>query len=404
MSSGEKNIVIIGVGTGADTLTAQAQAALAGSEVWIGAPRALDLLAGSVDGVPKPTYSCYRPEEAAAVVGREDAREFAVLVSGDVGFYSAAAGVAAALRDYPVRFVPGLSTVNVFFARLQIPWQDAAFVSAHGRETDIVSSVRRNRLTFCLTGNNIAELGAALTGAGFGGVKVWIGEKLGTDSERIVEKTAADLTEESFDSLTVALFQNEAFDDRTPIGLPDNAFSRLEQIPMTKSETRALVLSKLNLRPGFICWDVGAGTGSVAVEMALNAWRGHVYAIERREDALPLILQNCVTSHVGNVTIISGEAPAALQSLPGPDAIFIGGSGGELNEIIDLGFYKNPKVRIVVTAVTIETVSAALAAFTTIGLEPEIVQLSVARAAQAGKLHLMKAQNPVTILSAGGTQ
>ncbi|MCL1796167.1 MAG: precorrin-6Y C5,15-methyltransferase (decarboxylating) subunit CbiT, partial [Clostridia bacterium] len=338
----------------------------------------------------------------AALVAQENALEFAVLVSGDVGFYSAAAGLSDALAGHRIRFIPGISTVSFLFARLKLPWQEAALVSAHGRDTDIAGYVRRNRLTFCLTGNNASELGAALSKAGFGHIQTYVGENLGSENERVYETVADDLTRGGFPSLTVLLFVNEAFDNKTPCGLPDNRFFRLAGIPMTKSDTRAIVLSKLNLNPVSIAYDIGAGTGSVTVEMALSAYRGHVYAVERREEAISLIEKNCAAFHIGNVTAVCGEAPAALEPLPAPDAVFIGGSGGGIDELIRTVLRKNPDARIVVTAVTLETVSAALAAFAKAGQEPEIVQVSIARGKLAGGLHLMEAQNPVTILHAGG--
>jgi precorrin-6Y C5,15-methyltransferase (decarboxylating) len=379
-------------------MTPEAREAVERAEVLFGAQRMLE----QCDGLAKKSYPCYLPQDVAAAVAGEDAQDYAVLVSGDVGFYSAAAGLCEALAAYDIRFVPGISTVNAFFAKLKLPWQDAMFASVHGRETNVVDTVRRNRLAFCLTGNNANELGTALCKAGLGHIKTHTGENLGADTEQIREMTAMDLAQGTFPSLTVLLFVNEAFDDRIPCGLPDSSFSRLDGIPMTKSETRALILSKLSLRPDSICWDVGAGTASVTVEMALNAYRGHVYAVERREDAIPLIERNCASFHLGNTTSVCGEAPAALESLPAPNAVFVGGSGGELDRIIDIVLHKNPRARIVVTAITIETISAALAAFSKAGMDAEIIQVNIARGRRAGKLHLMEAQNPVSILSAGG--
>ena len=397
-----KKVAIVGIGIGMSTLTFEAMEAINDAEVLIGAQRVLELTSGLYEGTSKRLYTCYLPKEISTAIQTEAAERFAVLVSGDVGFYSAANGLAEALPAYDLRFVPGISTVNAFFARLKLPWQDAAFASAHGHETDIVGTVRRNRLTFCLTGNNTNALGIALREAGFGHITTHIGENLGTDSERVYEATVDDFVRMAFPSMTVLLFVNEAFDDRTPCGLPDSRFSRLTGIPMTKSETRAVVMSKLNLRPASICWDIGAGTGSVTVEMALSAYRGHVYAVERRAEAIPLIDENCRSFHIGIATVICGEAPAALESLPAPDAVCIGGSGGQLDGIISFVLDKNPDARIVVTAVTLETVSSALAAFAKAGLEPEIVQMNVARSKRVSELHLMEAQNPVTILSIGG--
>ena len=398
MNSDKKKVAVIGTGIGADTMTPQAREAIAKAQVLIGAPEVLE----RYKDVSKPAYQHYLPEDVADLIEKENAREFAVLVSGDVGFYSAAAGLAQPLAAYELRFVPGISTVNAFFAKLKLPWQDAAFVSIHGRKANIADTVRRNRLTFAVAGNNINELAAALSRAGLGQIKTHIGENLGSPDERIYETAAENLAQGEFPSLTVLLFVNEAFDDRVPSGLPDGRFSRLAGVPMTKSETRAIVLSKLSLHPADICWDVGAGTGSVTVEMALSAYRGHLYAIERREDAIPLIEQNCTVFHLGNVTAICGEAPTALEALPAPDAVFIGGSGGEIGGIFSAVLRKNPSARIVVSAVTLETVSSALAAFAGAGLEPEVVQLNVAHAKKVGGLNMMQAHSPITILSAGG--
>ena len=398
--SDRKKITVVGTGLGLDTMTAEAREAIAKAEVLIGAAGVLE----PYKDAGKPAYPCYLPQEVTALIESENAREFAVLVSGDVGFYSAAAGLAEALASYDVGFIPGISTVNAFFARLRLPWQDVAFVSVHGRDTNLVDAVRRNRLTFCLTGKNVNALGAALVKAGLGQSKAYIGENLGSPQERVYEAVADDLAVGHFSSQTVLLFANESFDDRTSAGLPDSDFVRQAGVPMTKSETRAVVMSKLNLRPSDICWDIGAGTGSVSVEMALNAYRGHVYAVERREDAIPLIEQNCTAFHLGNVTVICGDAPASLDALPAPNAVFIGGSGGEMDRIIDVVLSKNPNARIVVSAVTLETVPAAMAALAGAGLEPDVVQINAARGRKAGVLHLMEAQNPVTILSAGGRQ
>ena len=392
-----KKVSIIGIGTGAKTLTREASEAIEHAEVLLGAPRMLSVCNG-FSGRSSPYYM---PEQVAEIIAEESAQSFVILVSGDVGFYSAASDYNTALAAYDLRFIPGVSTVNAFFARLRRPWQEAAFVSAHGRKPNVADTVRRNRLTFCLTGNNASELGSEMCSAGFGHIPTYAGENLGANNERVYEITAEVLVSGGLPPLTVLLFENEAFDSRTPCGLPDGSFTRLEGVPMTKSETRALVMSKLNLCPTDICWDVGAGSGSVTVEMALSAYHGHVYAVERCTEAAPLIQQNCAAFHIGNVTVIQGEAPEALESLPAPDAVFIGGSRGELPAIFNVILRNNPHVRIVLTAVTIETVSSALDAFSKAGLKPEITQISAARAKPVGGLHMMEAQNPVTILSGG---
>ena len=358
-----KKISIISKGVGTETMTPQALKAIADAEVLL---------------------DCYRPADIKKAVSESGAQHFAVTVSGDVGFYSAAAGIRDELGGYELEFIPGVSTVNAFFARLGMLWQDAALISAHGRDVNLPDTVRRNRLTFCLTGNNAAEIAKNL-----GGIPVYVGENLGTAGERVYRTTAAEL--ESCPSLTVLLFQNDHFDDRCPAGLPDGVFARLEGVPMTKSEARAIIMSKLRLRPDDIVWDIGAGSGAVTCEMALSAYRGRVFAIERREEAIRLIEENCRRLHIGNVTTICGEAPAALKALPKPDVVFIGGGGGRIIEAV-----RNK--RLVASAITPETVAAALELLP----DAELVQINAARGKKLGGLHLMEAQNPITIISSEG--
>jgi precorrin-6Y C5,15-methyltransferase (decarboxylating) len=271
--------------------------------------------------------------------------------------------------------------------------------------TALTGTVRRNRYTFCLTGNNAASLGEALCDAGYAGLRVHTGENLGLPEERVRTITAEELSRSNLPPMSVLIVVNDDPDDRIRFGLPDTAFARsvgptVRSIPMTKSEVRALSLAKLAPKPGDICYDIGAGTGSVTVEMALAAYRGRVYAIERQPDALPLIRKNLRGFHLGNVTVIEGEAPEALAELPPPDAVFIGGSGGHIGEIISVIQAKNPQVRLVVTAITLETAAAVLAAFP----QAELTQLSTARTKKAGESHLLTAQNPVMVISVGGTQ
>ena len=393
-----KKVIVIGVGTGAETLTFEARNAISNAEVLIGSQGLLDKFKDS----SKPAYPCYHHDDIAGIVESNSGKSFAVLVSGDVGFYSAAIGLAKALGAYDVIFIPGVSTVNTFFARLKLPWQDAAFVSMHGRQMNIVDTVRRNRVTFCLAGNNVNKIGTALKKAGLGHIRAHIGENLGTPDERIYEKSAENIMQGEYPSLTVLLFENDAFDDRTRTGLPNSCFSRIKGVPMTKSETRAVILSKLSLRPTDIFWDIGAGTGSVTVEVSLAVYKGFVYAVEQKKDAIGLIEKNCEAFNLGNVTIVTGEAPAALEALPVPDAVFIGGSGGNMEEIITLILNKNPDARIVVTAVTLETMTSAFEALKKAKLTPEVVQLNVAQSKATGEFHLMEASNPVMIFSAGG--
>ena len=170
---------------------------------------------------------------------------------------------------------------------------------------------------------------------------------------------------------------------------------------MTKCEVRGLSVEKLGLSADSVVWDVGAGTGSVTVELALRACEGQVWAIERKPEAAGLIGQNCRRFGAANVQVVEGKAPEALEDLPAPTHVFIGGSSGNLREILELCLKKNPAVRVVVNAVTLETVGEAARCFSQLG-SPDMVQIAVTRTRPAGRYHLMDAQNPVWIFSGEG--
>ena len=248
----------------------------------------------------------------------------------------------------------------------------------------------------------MAKLCARLVDAGLGAVRVSVGERLSYPDEKITCGTAAELASREFDKLSVALIENSAPDAVVTHGLPDEVFLRemdpAHVVPMTKSEVRAVCLSKLALTERAVCWDVGAGTGSVSIEMALQAKRGRVYAVERQEDALALLARNKAAFSAGNLEIVSGTAPAACEALPAPTHVFLGGTAGNLNGILDAALRKNPHVRIVATAVTLESVGA-LAARMADFEKAECVSLQAARARTAGSYHLMQGQNPVYIFT-----
>jgi precorrin-6Y C5,15-methyltransferase (decarboxylating) len=405
-----KKLVILGTGMGPDSLSAEGSAALAEAKLWFGAPRLLELFKPlfAETAAPKTCFPFFKAEEIIETLEGRTENSIAVLVSGDTGFYSAAAGLYEALQDYrqtrepslSLQILPGISSASAFFARLGLPWHDAALLSCHGRDAAaLTGTVRRNRRTFCLTGNNAAELGEALCRAGYGALTVHAGENLGSPAERLRSMSAEELSRLELAPLSVLVILNDNPDDSIRFGLKDDLFERDQGIPMTKSEIRALSLSGLGLRPGDTCYDIGAGTGSVTVEMALAAYRGRVYAVERRGSALPLIARNLRRFHLDNVTVVEGAAPEALEGLPPPDAVFIGGSGGRLGEIVSLLQSRNPKVRMAITAITLETAAAALAVLP----GAELTQVFAARSKKVGGSNLLLAQNPVMIISAGGT-
>ena len=392
-----KEINIIGMGMSEKTLTREALDLISEADILIGAKR----LTNEFAHMKKPSFNAYLSNDILEIIEKTDSEKIAILVSGDVGFYSAAEKLVDVLKDYNPNLISGISSVSYFFAKCSLPWKDANLISCHGLDTNIVSSVRRNRYTFALTGKNIPELQNELIKYGFGDLKVWIGENLGSNEESVQESIISDLGGKEFSSLTVLIIENPDFDSRIRTGIPDEEFIR-GKVPMTKSEVRAVCLSKLSLSSSDIAYDIGCGTGSVTIEMAFSAYDGKVYAFDKNEEAISLLEQNCQKFHLDNVEAICGLAPECLKDLPVPDVAFIGGSSGNMDEIVSYLYGINSKIKLVITAVTLENAMAALDSLKNIGIKSDIVQVAVSKGRGIGELHMLIAQNPIFIISGSG--
>ena len=393
------NVTLIGMGSGQpENLTLQGLAALRQADLILGARRLLAVLPA---GCTENRAAAYRPDEVAELLQTSGA-ENAVLVYGDTGFYSGASSMMEKLEALGVRarVLPGLSSIQLLAAALGRPWQGWNLVSAHGRTCDPVAECMQGRPTFFLTGGSEdpATLCAQLAAEGFGDVQGVVGQCLGTPEEKLFRGSVKELAAGRFNSLSVLLVEAAEVLPRRAPGLPDEAFERGD-VPMTKQEVRAAVLAKLAVHPEDILWDVGAGTGSVSVELALAAPRGRVYAVECRPEGCALIKANREKFRTRNLVLVEGLAPAALSDLPAPDAVFIGGSKGSLAAIVDAALDKNPDARICVSAIALETLSAAVAALTAKGRTVQVSQIAVSRAKAVGGLHLMMAQNPIYLIT-----
>lgn len=390
-------IYLIGVGLGnPDTMTIEARRAIEESPVLIGASRLLE------PWPQKQTIPLITAADIARAIETLQTDQAAVLLSGDVGFYSGAKNLYPLLMNHQVVTLPGLSSVQYLCAKCRTPWQDVHLISAHGRAHNAPGEIQSHEKSFVLTGGayRAGDLCAELTERGLGSVKVAVGERLSYPEERIVTGTAAELANREFDSLAAVLVWNPC-PIRRPFAAPsleDEVFLR-GKVPMTKAEVRALAVSKLHIRPEHTVWDVGAGTGSVSVECAYAACDGRVYAIERKPEAVALLEENKTRFSLSNLTVIAGEAPEALTELPAPDRVFLGGTAGNMERILCLALDKNPAARIVATAVTLETIAEALRCFGAAGLSADVAQMAVTRTRLAGAYHMMDAQNPVWIVS-----
>lgn len=394
LSPAKKKVTLAGIGMGnADTQTVGLMRAVRAADCLIGARRMLD----AVDAEGKPKIAAIAPEEIASIIRNSElSRRFVVLLSGDSGFYSGAKRLVEELRDVELEVLPGIGSLSYFCARLMRPWEDVRPVSLHGRARDLVREVKENPAVFALVGgvDGVQSALTRLRDAGLGCCRAYVGERLGYPEERISRGTVESLSEGTYDGLSVILVENSQLCPAVP-GLPDDAFER-DEVPMTKSEVRAISLSKLALHRNAIVYDVGAGSGSVTVEAALQAPGGMVYAIERKPRALDLTRRNVEKFHLENVELVSGVAPEALEDLPAPTHAFIGGSSGNMRQIVDCLRKKNPHVRIVINAVTLETIAEM------VELEREfsfcdVVQVAVSKPRKVGSYSLMTAQNPVYI-------
>lgn len=402
MPKNAQMIALVGIGMGdKGTFTVRGEQLCEQADLLIGARRMVES-AGYED---KNCYFAYKPEEIRDyIIAHPEFKRVVILLSGDVGFYSGAKKLLSLLGE-DVEVVPGIASPVYFCSKLKLSWEDAILVSMHGRETNLVGLSRRNRKVFTLAGSRdgIAKLCQRFVEYGMNDLKVHIGERLSYVDEKISHGNPKDFAAYETDGLSVLLIENSCPEQIVTPGIPDEAFLR-DKVPMTKEEIREICLCKLRLTKDAVIYDVGAGTGSVSVEMALQAVDGKVYAVEKNPAAAALLKENKRKFAADNLEIIEGTAPDALEALPVPTHAFIGGSSGNLAEILNLLYQKNPGIRVVITAITMETTAEALKYFREHPCfeAPDIAQISAAKSRRLGSYHLMTGLNPVTIFASEG--
>ncbi len=393
---------IVGIGPGnPDLLTNQARRAIEESNILIGDKRML-----AAFGTGKRLFDTIKTSEIAEICQKADAEKdvVAVLVSGDVGFFSLAKTITGKLTDCECRRYCGISSLVYFAQQLAMSWDDAKIVSMHGRNQNLIAAVAQNSKVFSLTGGEHSpnQLCQKLCEHGMADVEVYVGENLSYPEEKITCGTAAEISKLQFPSLSVMMILNKQANsfEHTVHGLNDDLFMR-SKVPMTKQEVRAVSLSKLMPKVTDKIYDIGAGTGSCSIELALQAKMGHVWAFERNPLALELLEQNKALFAVANLDIIAGEASKQIIDMPAPDCVFIGGSGGNLCRMLDIIYTKNSECRVVINAITVETLIEVVEYYKTHSeYELEIVNVFAARGKKLGAYNLMMAQNPVYVMTA----
>lgn len=404
----KRQLYLVGIGMGNEkNRTVEAEQICQSADLLIGARRMLQ----SVKTEGKAVFESYKPDEIAAYLAEHPQYETAaVLLSGDIGFYSGAKKLYDAiertegLEQMEIYPVSGISSVVYFCGKLGVSWEDVHLLSLHGRKQNLIDAVKYHEKVFVLCGekDGIPKICCKLKEYGLGDVKVAVGTDLSYEQERIVQGTAESLMKEDFAPLSVLLICNPDVKKRIGHGLDDDLFLR-GKVPMTKSEVRSISLSKLRLHKDAVVWDVGAGTGSVSIEAASLAKDGVVYAIEKKDEAIDLLEQNKRKFGTDNLEIIKGLAPEALEELPAPTHAFIGGSSGNLKEILEVLLEQNPRVRVVINAIALETVAEAMQCLKSMAFtDVDIAQVSVAKGKKLGSYEMMMGQNPVYIFSCTG--
>ncbi len=337
-------------------------------------------------------------------------KKIIIVVTGDPGLYSFMEYLKLNLKEVEIEVLPGISSFQYLCSKLKMSWDDVYITSLHGRENSgFVDIVKSNRKTAVFTGgaNSPDKVCKRLLENRIENVLVTVGENLSYENERIVAGTPEEITKLNFESLSIMIIENNDKINKSQngigkctIGIPDGEFIR-GNVPMTKEEIRTISISKLRLKPNSVVFDIGAGTGSVSMECGLICSKGKVFAVECNPEGIDLIKRNKEKFNIENLFLIEGKAPEVLNNDIQPDRVFIGGTKGNMDNILKwaAGFDKN--IIVVINSITIESTYEAMESLEKNGFENiEIINISISKSMKAGNKHLMKAINPVYIITA----
>lgn len=396
MAEEQQKIDIIGCGAGTPSgLSEQTARSIKNAQILIGPAQLLETFAA-----PGQQTVCADTDAELLEAAKEASEEnCAVLLFGDPA-YSPAAWTLRAHFGTKAAFFNGISSLSLICSRIGIAAEKVRCLESSRDGSDLLYQISRSRYSCLLPETHLpaGEVLALLRASELGMLEAYCAVHLGQEGEVLRHGPVSELHEEDYPPNTVLLFSNPDWARYTTIGLPDESFFR-GTVPMTKFEVRNIASSKLEISATDIIYDIGAGTGSVSIELARRAYDGKVYAVERLPEALYLLNKNRRHLRAFNMEITAGEAPEILASLPAPDKIFIGGSGGRIDEIIRVVLSRNPRVLICATAATLETLAAARQAFSACNCHTEVIQTNAARLVPRGNAFSMfEAINPVFVL------
>ena len=414
---GSMEICLAGIGMGSkDGQTQEVQHAIETADILLGAERMIESYSAKIEKRPYYMTEQILPYleqlQENGITAQKDPLRVTVLFSGDTGFYSGCRKLYVALQEAvdigalnaEVRILPGISSVATLAARVGESYEDAAILSMHGKKLNRLSTtVESHEKVFLLTSGSedIRKIGRSLAEAGLTDCEVTVGYQLSYPEESIRILTPGQCEAITEEGLYTCLIRNPHWQpERLTHGRADICFLRDAKTPMTKEEVREVSICKLHLTQNAVVYDIGSGTGSVAIEIAGVPGRVQVYAIERKLEAVELLRKNREHFHMDNIQIIEAPAPEGLEELPVPTHAFIGGSGGRLMDILQVLYRKNPHMRIVINAISMETIAELKEVLDTFPVEEEeILQMQVSRVKKLLSYHLPQAENPVWICS-----
>ena len=414
---GSMEICLAGIGMGSKVgQTQEVQHAIETADILLGAERMIERYSAKIEKRPYYMTEQILPYleqlQENGITAQKDPLRVTVLFSGDTGFYSGCRKLYVALQEAvaigalnaEVRILPGISSVATLAARVGESYEDAAILSMHGKKLNRLSTtVESHEKVFLLTSGSedIRKIGRSLAEAGLTDCEVTVGYQLSYPEESIRILTPGQCEEITGEGLYTCLIRNPHWQpERLTHGRADICFLRDAKTPMTKEEVREVSICKLHLTENAVVYDIGSGTGSVAIEIAGVPGRVQVYAIERKLEAVELLRKNREHFHMDNIQIIEAPAPEGMEELPVPTHAFIGGSGGRLLDILQTLYRKNPHMRIVINAISMETIAELKEVLDTFPVEEEeILQMQVSRVKKLLSYHLPQAENPVWICS-----
>jgi precorrin-6Y C5,15-methyltransferase (decarboxylating) len=404
-------IPIVGVGPdGLAGLTARSRELLTAAEVVFGSDAALRLLPELK--AERVRIGADLPEVVEKLKADLGKRRMAVAATGDPLFYGTARYLCEKVGPDSFEVVPHVSSMQLAFARVKETWEEAYLTDLSARRLDgVLDKIRIAETVGLFTSdayppNRVAR---ELLARGIDYFRAYVCENLGGKDERITQGELAEVQDLQFDPLNILILKRKPNRPDRPrtgaklrrFGNPDDVFA--QTLPktglITQAEVRAVALAQMDLHPGDVAWDVGAGSGSVAIEMASLVAPGTVYAIEQDAADFHLIVANAETFGALNVKPVSGTAPAVFADLPAPDAIFVGGNGGEVARLLEASFAAlRPGGRLVANVGTLEMISATYAVLKRLAPPVDVLLMNLARGVEQMENLRFEAVNPTVLL------